>query len=144
MNWNESFQSWATKNINNKSINIFLIYFKRPVIFLHKVGLQSLREPRWGVIYILDRSASGCGKVWKTLSAGWVINQMYAIVSCILNDFNYCFDSLAIRLRSEDLKTPYPRNRTTRITGLACMLSFLSTDDEQEDLKESQEDQTSG
>ena len=31
----------------------------------------------------------------------------------------YWFDSLAIRLQSKDLKTPYPKNRTTRITGLA-------------------------
>ena len=34
----------------------------------------------------------------------------------ILNDFNYCFDSLAIRLLSKDLKTPYPKNRTTQIS----------------------------
>ena len=30
----------------------------------------------------------------------------------LLKDSNYCFDSLAIRLRSKDLKTPHPRNLT--------------------------------
>ena len=36
-----------------------------------------------------------------------------------IKDYKYCFDSLAIRLRSKDLKTPYPKNQTTRIKGLA-------------------------
>ena len=40
----------------------------------------------------------------------------------ILKDSNYCLDSLAIRLRSKDLKTPYPKKRTTRNTGLACIM----------------------
>ena len=44
----------------------------------------------------------------------------------ILKDSYYCFDSLAIRLRSKDLKTSYPKNRTTRITGLACMKKGLT------------------
>ena len=42
----------------------------------------------------------------------------------ILKDSHYCFDSLAIRLRSKDLKTPYPKNRTTQITGLECIYSL--------------------
>ena len=35
--------------------------------------------------------------------------------------YDYCFDSLAIRLWSKDLNTPYTKNLTTRITGLAFM-----------------------
>ena len=39
----------------------------------------------------------------------------------ILKDSNYCFGSLAIKLWSKDLKTPYPKNRITRITGLVYL-----------------------
>ena len=39
------------------------------------------------------------------------------IIQNILKDSNYCFDSLAIRLQSKDLKTPYPRNRTPGLQG---------------------------
>ena len=35
------------------------------------------------------------------------------IIQNILKDSNYCFDSLAIRVQSKDLKTPYPKNRIT-------------------------------
>ena len=34
------------------------------------------------------------------------------IIWNILKDSNYCFDSLAIRIQSNDLKTPYPKNQT--------------------------------
>ena len=44
-------------------------------------------------------------------------------------DSNYCFDSLVIRLWSEDLKTPSPKNWTTRITGLVLMTQSTYEED---------------
>ena len=46
------------------------------------------------------------------------------IIWNIQKDSKYCIDSLAIRLQSKDLKTPYPKNRTTRFTGLASICDF--------------------
>ena len=41
----------------------------------------------------------------------------------VISDADLWFgDSLAVKLLSKDLKTPYPKNQTTRITGLACMV----------------------
>ena len=40
--------------------------------------------------------------------------------------YNYCFDSLAIWQRIKDLTTPYPKNQTTLITGLAHITYFNS------------------
>ena len=59
---------------------------------------------------------------------------MSLIIWNILKDSNYCFDSLEIRIRSKDLKTPYPKNRTTQIsihniicfTCLASLFGFFS------------------
>ena len=39
------------------------------------------------------------------------------IIQNILKYSNYCFDSLAIRLQSNDLKTPYPNNWTQGLQG---------------------------
>ena len=56
----------------------------------------------------------------------WVIYLTVLQVQIITDELCKCFDdlcvdSLAIRLQPKDLKTPYPKNRTTRITGLAFM-----------------------
>ena len=45
------------------------------------------------------------------------VAQLCATKNAQVQVRNYCFDSLAIRLQSKDLKTPYPKNRIPGLQG---------------------------
>ena len=61
-------------------------------------------------IVVYNVSAVNCLLVYLKYLATLIIQN-------ILEDSYYRFDFLAIRLRSKDLKTPYPRNRTPGLQG---------------------------